>query len=229
MVAWSATVAPRCLAGKPTMRIHLSRFIVPVLLLSALPLAWADSWPGPRVVNVFSGNGQYFVRILPGKSVGDTFGFAGAAKGPYARAEFYARQPDRSYQLVADVSLKNPVAPIDAIVSNQGDLLTFDNWHNLGYGKVVAIYDREGMNVAAYELEALYDETKIKKIPRSVSSRWWRCSPHGFSNPEGQAKVYVTERLGGAFVFDLKTGKFEYNPGKATCGEVGGPLSYTSF
>ena len=128
------------------MRIQFSRFIGPVLLLSALPLAWADSWPGPRVVNVFSGNGQYFVRILPGKSVGDTFGFADAAKGPYARAEFYARQPDRSYQLAADVSLKNPVAPIDVIVSNQV-ICAFDNWHNLGYGKVVAIYDRKGMNV----------------------------------------------------------------------------------
>jgi hypothetical protein len=29
--------------------------------------------------------------------------------------------------------------------------------------------------------------------------------------------VYVTERLGGSFIFELATGRFEYRPGKAEC------------
>jgi hypothetical protein len=38
------------------------------------------------------------------------------------------------------VTLKNPVAPVDTLLSNAGYLVTFDNWHNAGYGQVVAIY-----------------------------------------------------------------------------------------
>jgi hypothetical protein len=33
---------------------------------------------GRHVQNVFSDNGRYFVRILPGQSIGDSVGFSGA-------------------------------------------------------------------------------------------------------------------------------------------------------
>jgi hypothetical protein len=36
---------------------------------------------------------------------------SGSAKGPYAAAEYYARQPDRSYRLMHSATLLNPVAP----------------------------------------------------------------------------------------------------------------------
>ena len=38
----------------------------------------------------------------------------------------------------------NPVAPIDAFLTDRGYLATLDNWHNMGYGKVVAFYDPTG-------------------------------------------------------------------------------------
>jgi hypothetical protein len=38
----------------------------------------ADDWPAATVQNVFSDNGRYFVRILPGRSIGDSVGFSGA-------------------------------------------------------------------------------------------------------------------------------------------------------
>lgn len=102
-------------------------------------LAWmcvvhvaADDWPAATIQNVFSDNGRYFVRIVPGTSTGDSVGFAGAPKGPYARGEFYATGSNRSYQLVADIALQNPVSPTDALVTNGGYLVTFDNWHNFG-------------------------------------------------------------------------------------------------
>lgn len=82
-----------------------------------------------RVTHVFSDTGRYFVRIVPGNNLGETIGFKGSPKGDLARGEFYVRQPDRSYKLVADVALRNPIAPVDALVSNEGYLLTFDNWH----------------------------------------------------------------------------------------------------
>jgi hypothetical protein len=136
----------------------------------------ADDWPGPKREEVFSENGLRFVRILPGESVGDTFGFAGAKKGHYARAEFYLRQPDRSYKLIAESELLNPVAPVNSMLSNSGALITFDNWHNAGYGNVVVIYSPSGERLAAKKLEDLYDDEALATLPMS--------SPH-FS-PRGE-------------------------------------------
>jgi hypothetical protein len=195
-----------------------------VLLLASTALA-ADSWPGPRVMTAFSENGTHFVRVEPGESVGDSVGFAGAQHGDYARGLFYARQPDRSYQLVADIALLNPVAPVDFLVSNTGHLITFDNWHNLGYGKAVAIYDPSGNPVASWELEQLYTSDQLRSIGSSVSSRWWRCSPLGFVDPREQTKIYVREALGGDFVFELGSGRFSYSPGKAECQPAARPFT----
>ena len=68
---------------------------------------------------MFSGNGLRFVRIVLGEGYGDTVGFKGSKTGAYARGEFYEKQPDRSYQLIADVVLQNPVAPVDVLLSNR--------------------------------------------------------------------------------------------------------------
>ena len=106
---------------------------------------------------VFSASREYFVRIIPGESVGDTYGFAGAMKGRYAAEQFYRRAPDRSYQRVAEVSLLNPVAPVEFFVADSGNLATLDSWHNIGHGKVVAIYDARGALIRAYALGELFD------------------------------------------------------------------------
>ena len=177
----------------------------------------ADDWPGQQVMNIFSDDGSHFVRILPGESLGDTFGFAGAAKGAYAKAELYERQPNRSYALVADIQLVNPIGPIEAMLANSGHLITFDNWHNAGYGKVIALYDPRGKLIKAYELEQLYDEARLGKIPMSISSRWWRCRHMGWVDPPQQTKVFVFEHLGGNFAFRFADGGFEYSPGEAEC------------
>jgi hypothetical protein len=185
----------------------------------------ADDWPAPAVQNVFSDNGRYFVRVVPGRSTGDTVGFAGSQQGPYARGEFYARQPNRSYQLVADVALQNPVSPVDALVTNNGYLVTFDNWHNVGYGTIVAIYAPNGRLVRGFTAEQLYSPDRLAKIPRSTSSRWWRCSPHGYVDPDGQTRVYVFEYFGGTFTFNVSDGAFEHHPGLAECRPLKGPFS----
>ena len=164
--------------------------IASVVMLAIWPcLVTADEWPAAKVQHVFSGNGQHFVRIVPGEGYGDTVGFKGSKTGPYARGEFYEKQPDRSYRLIADVALQNPVAPVDVLLSNRGYVVTFDNWHNAGYGKVVAIYRPNGELVRTYELEALYASKQREAIPTSVSSRWWRCRPFGFVDPDKQTKV----------------------------------------
>ena len=193
-------------------------FIASIVMLALLPCSVvADEWPAAQVQHVFSKSGLHFVRIVPGEGYGDTVGFKGSKTGAYARGEFYERQPDRSYRLIADVALQNPVAPVESLLSNRGYLLTFDNWHNAGYGKVVAIYRSNGELVCAYELEALYPAKQLEAISTSVSSRWWRCRPFGFVDPDEPTKVYVFEHFCGTFVFDLSTGTHEYQPGRSMC------------
>ena len=94
---------------------------IAALLCAFAGPAQADSWVAPQVREVFSASRDHFVRVIPGKSVGDTIGFAGAAKGAYAAAEYYQRQPDRSYRLTATATLLNPVAPVDIFVTNDLD------------------------------------------------------------------------------------------------------------
>src|SRR5262245_61215630 len=178
------------------------------------PRAGGDDWPGPVTLTRFSDGGEFFVRISPGTSVGDTFGFASGTKGRYARARFYALQPDQSYRLIREAALLNPVAPVDAVVSRRGDLITLDNWHNIGYGKVLAVYDSSGRNVIHYELEQLYPVERIKRLRESVSSRYWRCAPVHFVDPVDQTELYIREALGGYFVLRIDTGAITYHAGQ---------------
>lgn len=160
-----------------------------LVLLLVTSVAAADDWPGPRVLTVFSEDSGRFVRILPGNAVGDSVGFTGGPRGSYARGEIYARQPDRAYRLVADVALANPVAPVAALLSNDGYLLTLDNWHNRGHGAaVLAVYAPSGALLRAYRLEDLYPAPRLAAIPASVSSRSWRCGALGFVDPRGSAR-----------------------------------------
>jgi hypothetical protein len=122
--------------------ISVLRFALFVLLFPSF--GWTDDWPGAMPFQVFSKSAKYFVRVIPGESIGDTIGFAGARKGKFAQALYYALQADRSYKLLHEIGLQNPVAPVDLLLSDRGYFIAFDNWHNLGFGKVVAIYAPTG-------------------------------------------------------------------------------------
>jgi hypothetical protein len=177
-------------------------------VLLAPSIASADSWAGPTIREVFSQSREYFVRVVPGESLGDTFGFAGERKGRYASAEFYRRAPDRSYRLQAEVSLLNPIAPVELLVADNGHLVAVDNWHNLGYGKVISVYDSRGALIRSYELRELFQAEEIKGFPHSVSSIHWRKGPLYIRQDQKTALLTVKE--GGDFLFGVETGRFKY-------------------
>jgi len=213
---------------RDTKTIRGLRIALYVFCLLTPSSGWADSWAGARPFQVFSDSGKYFARFVPGESIGDTVGFAGARKGKYANALLYTLQADRSYKLQHEITLQNPVAPVDALVSDQGYFITFDNWHNLGYGKVAAIYGPAGKLIRGFELTDLYPGQMSERISRSVSSRHWRCQPIHFVEPKEQKSVYVAEALGGYFVFTLATGEMAYKPGaRKECIAPQGPISQT--
>ena len=160
-----------------------------------------------QIKEVFSASRGYFARVTPGESLGDTFGFAGEKKGKYTAAEFYRRNPDRSYRLLAETVLLNPVAPVAFFVSDDGRLATLDNWHNIGDGKVVSIYDPRGKVVQSYELSDLFQAEEIKAFAKSVSSIHWRNGPEYIR--QDQKTLLVTIRCGGDFLFGLETRAFQ--------------------
>ena len=167
-----------------------------------------DSWPGPQTREVFSASREWFVRVTPGKSLGDTIGFAGSAKGPYARAAFFRRDADRGYRLVAEQTLVNPIAPVLFFVTDRGYLVTFDNWHNMGYGRAIAGYAPTGQPVFALQLADLFTADEIAAFKTSVSSIWWRTDT--LYVRDGQQSIYVAmDDKGTALMLEAETGRWQ--------------------
>lgn len=185
------------------------RFPLLLLAVTVLPLARGDEWPSPVIREVFSQSRAYFVRVVPGKSFGDTVGFGGAPKGPFATAEFYRREKDRSYRLLATAPLLNPVAPADFLVTDNGFLMTLDNWHNMGYGKVVAFYSPEGKPIRDYALSDLFTKGEIEAFDHSVSSIKWRTPAGSYIRPGGDTFNVTINDMGSAFIFEL-SGAYQY-------------------
>jgi len=185
------------------------RLALLALTLIARPLAQADDWPSPVIREVFSQSRAYFVGVIPGNNLGDTFGFSGAAKGPYATAEFYQLEKDRSYRLAATALLLNPVAPVDFFVTNTGHLITLDNWHNTGYGKVVVFYTPLGKTIRAYELSDLFTKDEIDGFGHSESSIQWHKTSGTYIRPGGDTLNITINDEGAGLIFELN-GAYQY-------------------
>jgi hypothetical protein len=158
---------------------------------------------------VFSPSRNHFVRVIPGKSWGDTMGFRGAATGPYAVAEFYSLGKDRSYRLAATTTVLNPVAPVDFVVTDDGFLITLDNWHNRGYGKVVVLYAPDGKPIRSYELSDLFTKEEIAGFSRSESSIAWRKTSGFYLRSGGDTLQVTVDDKGAGFVF-AASGAYQY-------------------
>lgn len=192
------------------MAPHIALVLL-VMLLAAVKAAIADDWPGATVKGVASQNAETIVRVIPGASIGDTYGFAGASKGKFASAQWFRFRENR-YELYQTTQLVNPVAPIHVAVANDGTVITLDNWHNVGFGDVVAIYSPDGKLRKKYRLGDLYSTATIEKIDRSVSSIWWRCL-RGDPHIERNNTLQVDDTLGGRFTFHLENGAYTYEAG----------------
>ena len=183
----------------------VGRIAISLCVVAALS---ADSWSGATITETFSQNRDWFVRVTPGSSVGDTTGFAGSPKGPHATAEWFHRQADGSYRIDARATLANPVAPVKTLVSDRGYLVALDNWHNVGYGPAVAAYRPDGSRVVALLLADLYSKEEVAAFPHSVSSIWWRSDTVYVR--EGERSVYVAGRQPGhELILEPETGRWQ--------------------
>ena len=163
--------------------MDITRLRSTVLATAAFALVSAsvrgDDWMSPTTVVTPSANGQYRVTVvprlppvLPG-SPKATEHAGEAPRLPLARVEH--RDAGGAWRLVWQQPLVNEVAPVSVLLADDASfLVTFDNWHAMGYGDdVVAIYDQRGQLVRKLSLEQILPPERLRDVPVSVSSRWW--------------------------------------------------------
>jgi hypothetical protein len=213
-------------AARPAGALFLA-----ALVLAAPGRAPGDDWPAPQTREVFAPSREYFVRVIPGKGIGETVGVRGAPTGPPATAELYRRASDRSYRPVWMVSLVNPVAPIDVFLTDRGYLATLDNWHSMGYGQVVAFYSPAGALIRAYALGDLFSPAEIDALRRSVSSIWWR-QPRAHVRSDQQTLYVAVDDAGRELLFETETGAYQYcepRDGTRRCRSANAPRQWRGY
>lgn len=160
-----------------------SLVIVLLFILGLSVLVKADSWRLPETEKYCSENNKYCLKVEPKKLESQLSYFqdkvdekenAGADKNTkenYCKGTFSAKG-----KKVWKIKLDNEVSPVSALVSNNGDyVITFDNWHGVGYGdNVVAIYSGlTGELIKKLGLSDFLTESDIYNLPASTSSINW--------------------------------------------------------
>lgn len=188
------------------------RIIASLILLVVGTSATADQWMQAQVSEKSSPNGRFTIRVTPGDSFGDVDAFADRPKGKYATAEWF-RLDDGTAESIRTITLLNPIAPVDFIVTDDGTLVTLDNWHNLGKGDMLVIYSPTGEVRKQYRLRDLYAYRDIRQFGFSTSSIRWRCfhdAPLSLTSP---TELRVDDTIGGQLVVRTDTGDVEYRRG----------------
>ena len=181
----------------------LKACVLALLLLANV--ARADSWLPPREQQVESADGRVRVTVTPRPLAGALPYFqdkvdgkepAGQREGneqatPVATLE--RKDADGRWQVAWTGPLVNDVAPVEVLVANNGRLVTFDNWHSVGYGDdVVVIYDERGKVVRQMALVDLLPAGYIVSLPHSVSSLYWG-GEHALVDGERTLELGVVE------------------------------------
>lgn len=158
-----------------------------VLLLLFVTNSFADSWALPTEKTYCSENKKFCFKVVPKKLESQLSYFqdkvdgkenAGANKTQkenYCKGEFLAQNSKGKLEKKWTTKLVNEVSPVHTIISNDGKyIVTFDNWHSVGYGdNVVAIYSSEGKIIKNFGLNYFLTPNEVSNLPMSVSSIWW--------------------------------------------------------
>ena len=155
-------------------------FIALIGILYVLYSPWsahADEWMTPTPTTITSPSGGFTATISPGEAT--------AGGRP---ASLVITGPGGSSTL----ALSNEWMPVDAIVFDDGSVLTLDQWHSMGYGEVATLYEPDGQVRWRKNLEALIGKEAAAAAPHSTSSIWWRKTPLEWSLGPRAEHVLVT-------------------------------------
>jgi tetratricopeptide (TPR) repeat protein len=123
--------------------------------------ARADQWMTPTAQSLTSPDYKLRAVITPA-----TDGKSGATATIGGRD-----QPAKTF------TLATRWMPVDAVLFDDGSLLALDHWHELGYGQVATLYERDGKIRWSRTLAELVGQAVADRAPHSVSSIWWRKKP----------------------------------------------------
>lgn len=186
--------------------------------------ALADSWALPNEKEYCSENNKFCFKVIPKKLESQLNYFkdrvagkenAGADKNTkenYCKGEFFERNEKGKLIKKWSKKLVNEVSPVSAIISNDGKyIVTFDNWHNVGYGDhVVAIYSSQGEVIKKFGLDYFLTKDDISQLPTSVSSIWWH-GRHWIDEKKKELVLEVVESEKDKKYFQLR---FDLSNGK---------------
>jgi tetratricopeptide (TPR) repeat protein len=153
------------------------RVLVAIALAGSV--ARADEWKSPSPVTIASPSGRLKATITPA-SLDASGAHATIGGGPV-------------------FSLATPWMPVDAILFDDGTLLTLDSWHRLGYGDVATLYEHDGKVRWSKSLVQMLGQAFVDAAPHSVSSIWWRKTPVEWSlaadGKSGSITLYDEHRM----------------------------------
>ena len=154
------------------LRYPLCLVVFVLGLFCLLPAAYADSWlpPKPSVTyESLNGDARFIVTASPRSNA--LIACHGAA---------WIKSNGSEWRQLWNKPLQNQLSPVTAVVANGGwRIVTFDNFYSVGYGaEVIVFYNEAGDLIKKYSLEDLLSKEELDRVPRSVSSRWWRNRVH---------------------------------------------------
>jgi hypothetical protein len=216
------------------MRLRdLSGLLLSVAAVAAIPTAHADSWVPASTQRYDSADGAWRLTIEPRALASNLAYFRDQVDGKErpggeageARTAATGTMEHCTGGLCRRVwqrALLNDVAPVDAVVTNGGRVITFDNWHSMGFGATtVVIYTTRGAPLRRLSLPEFLPRDYVIALPRSVSSLHWRGEPKALGDGRRVTVPVVVPRPGDDddsdlrhvdVVFDLASGVVSLPP-----------------
>lgn len=205
------------------MKKNSSAAVYLLLLVFWNPRGYADSWDPPSVQVVTSTSGKFRVVLTPRPISSASDYFLGDADPPgqdkllpLSRCELILQKKIGEFDpFWSDVWRKpcvNEASPVTVLVTDDGRrVITFDNWHSLGYGcDVIVIYDEKGSPLKRYRLNDIFPENLIEKMNSSASSLFWHGSLSLSSNDLMTIIVGPDPQDRDKLILYLQDGRFEY-------------------
>jgi hypothetical protein len=198
------------------MRGSHRRIAMLVAVLGAsliVPGLSADDWMLPEPASFHARGMQLVAEVFPPASRQNS--------GTHALCYFYelgypGTRWDVTPTLKWKAELANERMPIEAIVSQDGWLVTMNEWYGAGRAHSLVVYDPRGHLVADWSGDRLFADPALKQIAHdrtSMSSVWW--NQHARYHFTRQRVLFVTLSADAVIRVDLAAGRYRVGAASA--------------
>jgi hypothetical protein len=160
--------------------------MAPALFLLVATPVFADRWGKPGEQTYFSQNQGFRFTVLPRVLSSSSAYWLDKEEDPRKRGQapgqrdtcvgqLERRSEDGSYVPVWRAWSWSTPWPVLALLTRDGRyVVTFDNWHAVGYGDdTVVLYGAKGEKLASFGLSDFLTQEQIAQLSVTVSSIWW--------------------------------------------------------